>query len=73
MATDPKFPETSSRQSVNQNFTIEENIINLKQKIYDNATKITNIDKELQGSITDNQKENLLKLKTEHLTLSNLI
>ncbi|MGL9687717.1 MAG: SVM family protein [Candidatus Phytoplasma sp. TWB_XP] len=69
MATDPKLPETSSRQPVNQNFTIEENIINLKHKIYDNATKITNIDKELQGSITDNQKENLLKLKENYKQL----
>nr|BBF24900.1 phytoplasmal effector causing phyllody 1 [Candidatus Phytoplasma ziziphi] len=69
MATDPKLPETSSRQPVNQNFTIEENIINLKQKIYDNATKITKIDKELQGSITDNQKENLLKLKENYKQL----
>ncbi|MDV3183177.1 MAG: effector protein, partial [Candidatus Phytoplasma australasiaticum] len=42
---------------------IEENIINLKQKIYDNATEITKINKRLQGSITDDQKENLLKLK----------
>ncbi|MDV3143768.1 MAG: SVM family protein [Candidatus Phytoplasma australasiaticum] len=63
MATDPKLPETSSRQPVYQNSHIEENIINLKQKIYDNATEITKINKRLQGSITDDQKENLLKLK----------
>ncbi|MEK0310365.1 SVM family protein [Candidatus Phytoplasma australasiaticum] len=69
MAMDPKLPETSSRQPVYQNLTIEENIINLKQKIYDNATKITNIDKGLQESITDNQKENLLKLKENYKRL----
>ncbi|MDV3182745.1 MAG: SVM family protein [Candidatus Phytoplasma australasiaticum] len=69
MATDPKLPETSSRQPVHQNLTIEENIINLKQKIYNNATKIKNIDKELQGSITDNQKENFLKLKENYKQL----
>ncbi|MDV3176281.1 MAG: SVM family protein [Sweet potato little leaf phytoplasma] len=69
MAMDPKLPETSSRQPVYHNLTIEENIINLKQKIYDNATKITNIDKGLQGSITDDQKENLLKLKENYKQL----
>ncbi|MDV3179079.1 MAG: effector protein, partial [Candidatus Phytoplasma australasiaticum] len=69
MAIVPKLPETSSRQPVYQNLTIEENIINLKQKIYDNATKITNIDKGLQESITDNQKENLLKLKENYKRL----
>ncbi|QTX02904.1 putative secreted protein, SAP54-like [Candidatus Phytoplasma luffae] len=69
MAMDPNLPGTSSNQPAHQNFTIEENIINLKQKIYYNATKITNIDKALQGSITDDDKTNLLKLKENHKRL----
>ncbi|MDV3174884.1 MAG: SVM family protein ['Bonamia sp.' little leaf phytoplasma] len=64
MAMEPNIPETgSSDQSAHHNLTIEENIINVKHKIYDYATQITNIDKTLQGNITDNEKENLLKLK----------
>ncbi|MDV3166545.1 MAG: SVM family protein ['Waltheria sp.' little leaf phytoplasma] len=69
MAMDPNFAGTSSNQPFHQNLTIEEIIINLKQKIYDNATKITKINKELQGSISDDQKEKLSKLKENHKQL----
>ncbi|MDV3204151.1 MAG: effector protein, partial [Candidatus Phytoplasma australasiaticum] len=57
MAIVPKLPETSSRQPVYQNLTIEENIINLKQKIYDNATEITKITHKINELVNnDNQK-----------------
>ncbi|XKW59285.1 effector protein [Candidatus Phytoplasma australasiaticum] len=60
MAMDPKLPETSSRQLVYHNLTIEENIINLKQKIYDNATKIT---KQKRNNKTENSSSSSKKIK----------
>nr|BBF24903.1 phytoplasmal effector causing phyllody 1 [Candidatus Phytoplasma aurantifolia] len=73
MAMNPNLPGTSKNQPSQMNLTIEENIINLKQKIYDNAKEITNINKTLQESVnlTDDQKENLLKLKKNHEKLVN--
>ncbi|WP_369051704.1 SVM family protein, partial [Candidatus Phytoplasma citri] len=73
MAMDPNLPGTSENQPPQQNLTIEENIINLKQKIYDNAKKITKINKILRGSfnITDDQKEILLKLQENSKQLVN--
>ncbi|WEX20375.1 MAG: putative secreted protein [Candidatus Phytoplasma citri] len=73
MAMNPNFPGTSNNQPSQQNLTIEENIIYLKQKIYDNATTITNINKTLKESVnlTDDEKERLLRLKTNHEQLVN--
>ncbi|MDV3199986.1 MAG: SVM family protein [Candidatus Phytoplasma australasiaticum] len=64
MAMDPKLPRPryNNRNPVHRNFlhnlTTKENIINLTQKIDDNETKITNIDK----TIKENQK-NIINLK----------
>ncbi|MDO8059420.1 SVM family protein ['Crotalaria aegyptiaca' phytoplasma] len=73
MAMDPNLPGTSNNQPSQHNLSIEEQIMNLKQKIYDNANKIYKIDKELRESVnlTDDRKENLLELKENHKQLVN--
>ncbi|EMR14735.1 MULTISPECIES: SVM family protein [Candidatus Phytoplasma] len=71
MAMNPNFPGTSNNQPSQHNLTIEENIIYLKQKIYDNATTITNINKTLKESVnlTDDEKKTI-KIKNKSRTIS---
>ncbi|MDV3198507.1 MAG: effector protein, partial [Vigna little leaf phytoplasma] len=64
MAMNPNNPETSNQGSSSDNLTLEEKIINLKTKICENAAKKTQISREIQELVNnDDRKADLLRLK----------
>ncbi|MDV3198315.1 MAG: effector protein [Vigna little leaf phytoplasma] len=70
MAMNPNNPETSNQGSSSNNLTIEEMIIDLKNKIFENAAKKTQIDKEIQELLNnDDRKNDLLILKYNYTRL----
>ncbi|MDV3167232.1 MAG: effector protein [Vigna little leaf phytoplasma] len=70
MAMNPNNPGTSNQVSNSNNLTLEEMIINLKNKICENAAKKTQIDKEIQElANNDNIKNHLLRLKDNYTRL----
>lgn len=72
MAMDKDIPSTSNKHQKNDNSTIEEIIINLKNQIRENAVKKTNTEKELNTlSNNDLRRNNLLVLKQRLTDLIN--
>ncbi|MDV3198502.1 MAG: effector protein [Vigna little leaf phytoplasma] len=70
MAMNPNNPETSNQGSSSNNLTLEEKIINLKTKICENAAKKTQISREIQELVNnDDRKADLLRLKDNYTQL----